>query len=285
MVTRRSFATGLLAAISTGARAQGRDKRLCVFGIGGTSNAIGAGDPGKSPKVPPAVLAYDVRNRKIVPGNDPLPQSGGTGSPWPAFGAAFNSATGMNVMLVQCAGGGYQTAKLWSRDKRGEHWDVGGSRVSLMFLALDDALKEAKRAGYDARLSGVLWCHGETEGAAFFHIPDFLTPDEYKAVFRTMVERFRRYYSPTLPFYIFRTGSPDPKGPAAAIEPGYAMVRAAQEELARTLPNVIIASRLAVQFAQRGQLLADILYNQDANNELGRNGASNVAASKLWNVW
>jgi hypothetical protein len=285
MITRRIITSGLLATVATGARAQPLG-RLCVFGIGGTHNAIGGADPATSPKVPKGVLAYNDKDRRLVPANDPLPGGQG-GSPWPAFGAAFQKATGVNVMLVQCAGGWYQTAKLGQQrgDSR-SHWDAGGSLVSLALLTLDGALTAAKRAGYDARLSGILWCQGESEGT-YIHLlpPGIVTPDDYKAAFRKMVERFRSYYSPTLPFYIFRTGSVDPKSAEAAWESSYALIRAAQEELAKTIPHVIIASRLALRFAERGQLVEAIMFNQDANNDLGRDGAANVAASKLWDRW
>ena len=274
----------MLASVATNGLAQGRAQRLCVFGIGGARNAQGGDDRAKSPKVPKGVLAYDARERRLVPADDPLPGGVG-GSPWPAFGVAFQRASGVNLTFVQCAGGGYQTAKLGSRTGARTHWDLGGSLVSLMFLTLDDALKFAKNAGYDARLSGILWCQGEDEGSILHSVPNFITVEEYKTAFRNMVARFRAYYSPTLPFYIFRTGSPDPKGPAAPTEPGFALIRNAQEDLAKTIPNVIIASRLATQFAERGQLIANIIYNQEANNELGRDGALNVVASKLWNVW
>jgi hypothetical protein len=283
MISRRIITSGLFATVATGARAQPLG-RLCVFDIGGTSNAIGGADPATSPKVPKGVLAYNDKDRQIVPANDPLPGGQG-GSPWPAFGAAFQKAAGANVMLVQCAGGAYQIAKLGQHRGTRSHWDAGGSLVSIALLTLDGALTAAKRAGYDARLSGILWCQGESEGTYIHLLPGFFTPDDYKAAFRRMVERFRSYYSPTLPFYIFRTGSIDPKGAAAAQESGYALIRAAQEELAKTIPHVIIASRLALRFAERGQLVADIMYTQDANNDLGRDGAANVAASKLWDRW
>jgi hypothetical protein len=263
-------------------------KKVCVFPIGGQSNAVGSSErPG--PLVPYPVWVY-VPNAPTPwrYANDPLP-GGGTGSPWPAYGSEFYHQTGVTVLFVQTSmNGGYQTdvGRNINNPPLSESWDVSGTRVPNAFALTDAALAWTTSIGLDAKVCGVLWFQGESEANGISWNPTVVTKAIYKTALQTMIGRFRDKYSPTLPFYIFRTGAPKAGSPPSMTAAnGYAAVREAQEETAAELPATLIATRRALTHAVRSMLVDDIHLNQAANDELGLDAAKRVAASGLWNRW
>lgn len=265
-------------------------QKLCIFPIGGQSNAAGQAER-RGPDVPFPVQVYSIANGWSY-GNDPLPH-GGLGSPWPAFGSEFYNLTGETIMFVQTAfNGGYQcdVNRNITPNNPVASWDVQGTAVPNAFAEIDAALAWAASLGIDARVCGMNWFQGESEGNGISWYPNIMNKQIYKTALKTMIDRFQTRYTvsgaPKLPFYIFQTGMPR-VGSAASISAGagYSQVRDAQEETAKEMPGVMIATRLALQSAFRQMMVDDVHYNQDANNEMGMDAARRVVASGLWNRW
>jgi hypothetical protein len=300
MISLRSFFAGLiaLASLATAVPAPAfASEKMCLFGIGGQSNATGFGER-NGPNVPNTVWVYSVAAAGWGGfAQDPLPPVTGGGSMWPAFGSEFHNLTGIRVLFVKnTVNGGFQTdaANGIGGGPASASWDVNGTATPSMIAALQSALNWAASSGYDVKLCGMLWAQGEAEGNGIFQFPATVTKAVYKSAHLTMEGRFRTAFSdPAFPFYIFRTGSLSSavlSMPAnAGIDTGYAQVRAAQEEIVAASSYNLMASRMSLAGAARNQLIdpatSGVHYNQDLNDAMGLDAARRIVASGLWNRW
>lgn len=269
-------------------------EKMCVFGMGGQSNAEGFGER-SGPNVPNTVWNFKVAAPYWEMAND----IGNKGSMRPTFGSEFYNLTGIRVLFVRnTVNGGYQTDAangISGAPDPGASFDVNGTATPAMIAAINAAMNWAASAGgFHVKPCGMLWSQGESEGNGIFQFPAIVTKTIYKNAFLTMTARFRTAFSdPAFPFYIFRTGALSNEVlsiPAlAGIDTGYSQIRDAQEELAVASPYNLMASRLSLQGHARNQMVLPftqgVHYNQDLNDEMGLDGARRVVASGLWNRW
>jgi len=118
-----------------------------VFIAAGQSNAANFGSPAQSP-TDDRVSALTAGFKGWQLAADPQPNSNGSmGSPWPDFGSAFASSTGIPVAVVAVAVGHTEVGQ----------WQPGGS----LYPALKAAMAKFGPGGFRA----VLWHQGETDAA------------------------------------------------------------------------------------------------------------------------
>lgn len=266
-------------------------EKMCIFGMGGQSNAEGFGErPG--PNVPNTVWLYKTSSPFWEIANDAT----NAGSMRPNFGSEIYNLTGVRVLFVKnTVTGGFQTdaGNGISSGPASASWDVNGTATPTMLTALTNAMTWALAAGFDAKHCGMLWAQGEAEGNGIVWNPTVVTKQIYKDALITMIGRFRTEFGSTYPFYIFKTGALSNQVLAlpanSGLDVGYAAVRAAQEEVALLSSSNLIVSRMALAGQARNQLIdpatVGVHWNQDLNDAMGLDAARRVVASGLWDRW
>jgi hypothetical protein len=243
-----------------------------VFIIAGQSNAAGQGDQQKSPHVLSGKI-LQVYNGLITSANDPVGNAH-TGSAWPAFGKEYHALTGRAVAFVPTAVGG--TGLSAYADIGTGHWSghTFYGQIDLLgdsIAATQTTLAQLSHAGFTPTLMGVLWSQGENE-AMNIAKGGILTRDGYAQMLINVITRYRQNLGTELSFYIFKTGTDSNFDDA-----GFAVIRAAQDNVAATTPNTKIVFHGALSFAARGMLSDSVHYSQEGYNEMGAVGAQAIA--------
>lgn len=275
-----------------------------VFLVAGQSNAVGAANrqatdtPDPLPitvptgkvlqyKGPPyfadssGSLAMNLQGKgSITDANDPVGTSN-SNSAWPAFGKKYYELTGHRIAFVVVAAGGTSLSPLAEIPPNG-NWSPDlvstGNRLYGAYFMVDDALLGLKNAGYQPVLKGVLWSQGENDA---IYIDDHngvgYSGSDYQALLVKLIAALRARFSPTLPFYIFRTGT---EVIVHSDAPGYVAIRGAQDAIAQADPNTKVVFRGAISFPCRGLMstIDGIHYRTAGYNEMGEVGAQNVVA-------
>lgn len=257
-----------------------------VFLIGGQSNAVGhtyVTDTVDSPSVPSGKVLqyhYDAGNY-LIDANDPVGHSthsanwdpshasspnGEIGSAWPAFGMSYYYATGRMICFVQKAVAG--SSQVSANQTGTGTWDTNGSLFGASVTTLDQALAYLATRGYAPVFKGILWHQGETDAIG--------TTTNYQTRLTTMLSTYRSLYGTTMPFYIFQLGT---YGPPTSYTDAYKVVRTAQETVAAADPYTKIVWRGGIDLYARGLMSDAYHYKQQALNEMGVTGASNVISS------
>jgi hypothetical protein len=253
---------------------ESRLNAIDVFLIAGQSNAVGEGDKDKSPKVISGKV-LQVYNGTLSDANDPVGNAM-TGSAWPAFGNEYHRISGRSIAFIPAAKGG--TGMSPYADVGTGHWsgytipsshDLLGISIEKTAAAL--GLLAAK--GFAPNFKGILWSQGENE-AANISSGASLTQNDVEAMLNGVITRYRKHLAGDWGFYIFKTGID-----TNTDDSGYAIVRAAQENVARTQAHVKIIFKSAVDFAKRGLMKDHVHYSQKAYNEMGTIGARNLLGS------
>lgn len=263
----------LFARVTTapgGWRSLTRTNEIDVFLVAGQSNAQGHGDASLSPTPEPGT-AFQYDAGSISAAVDPVGNAS-TGSAWPSFAIAYYSATGRKVAFVPTAvGGSAQTA---AADDGAGNWSPSGALFDASLTQVNEALGAFADAGYVPVFRGVLWAQGEKD-ASEIHAGT-ITVADYKSALQTMIADYRDAFGTSMPFYIVRLGAR-----TTAVEAGFAEVRNAQEEVARSDGNTQIAVRTSADFISRdGYLEPDgVHYSQYGLNELGRIAAANIVSA------
>lgn len=284
----RSLLPLLLLALAQPAIA---GEKMCLFGMGGQSNAEGFGERA-GPNVPNTVWLYQTTSPYWSIANEVA----GNGSMRANFGSEFYNLTGIRVLFVKnTVNGGFQTdaGNSISSGPASASWDVNGTATPTMISTLNAAMTWALAAGFDAQHCGMLWAQGEAEGNGIVWNPTVVTKQIYKDALITMIGRFRTELGSTYPFNIIKTGALSNAVLAlpanSGLDGGYAQVRAAQEEVAALSSYNLIASRMALAGQARNQLIdpntVGVHWNQDLNDAMGLDAARRVVASGLWNRW
>ena len=239
-----------------------------VFLIAGQSNAVGyPGSSAGSPAVPAGkVLQY--YNGTISDANDPVGNAQ-SGSAWPAFGAAYYSATGHRIAFVPAAVGG--SGQLATSDTGTGNWSQTGSLFTSSTNKLDAAMTALGGAGYTPTFKGVLWSQGENDAIKINS--GTVTASGYQSGLVSMIARYRERYGSSMPFYIFQTGTSPNESDA-----GYAAVRNAQAQVDTGDSLTWLVFGGAYGFAGRGLMADTYHYTQTGYNEMGTVGAQNVVA-------
>ncbi len=261
-------AIGLVAVLAADAPALSAGEPIDVFLVAGQSNAKGAGDASASPQVP-AGWVYEFYSNKIRVANDPV-GGASTGSAWPAFGIAYHTATGRRILFVPCAVGG--TAQEAAADSGNGNWDVNSPLLADSMTEVDVAMAAAAKAGYAPVFKGVLWAQGERDGEAMNNGVQGVSQAGYEAALKTMIATYRAHFGSAMPFFLFKTGTE-----VGLNDVGFASVRAAQEDVGQSDPYAFVVFRGAYDFWWQMEMKNYVHYAQPGYNEMGTDGAGNVA--------
>jgi hypothetical protein len=239
-----------------------------VFLVAGQSNATGVGDASQAPR-PLSGTVFNYYNGTISE-FDPVDPN--TGSAWPSFGVTYYDLTGHKILFVLSAIGGTCQTDQCAAYSHALSWDVNGTLMQPSITALDAAMSALTAAGYTSVLKGVLWDQGEGDAEAING--GAVSPAAYQSALTATIGRYRAHYGPSLPFYIFQTGTEPGQ------ETGYAAVRNAQMQVAASDPNTKVIFQDAVNFPSKGWMQSDNLhYTQPGYNEMGKQGAQNVVSA------
>lgn len=259
-----------------------------VFLIAGQSNAVGQGTATLAPTVVHNAILEYCANGAIQDANDPVCSAisvanNSTGSAWPSFGQSYYAATGRSILFVLVGVGG--TGQVAISGDGGANWDTTGSLFPQAISILNTALTSISAQNMSPQFKGVLWSQGEHDAAQISLGNE--TIGQYTTAFVNMISRFRRatiggQTYPSMPFYIFRTGTE-----VGVSDSSYAQIRAAQEQVAAgdTLLTRIVF-RDASDFPALGNMSSGspiVHYNQPGYNMMGWIGAANVLAAQSRN--
>lgn len=260
-----------------------KGNEIDVFLIAGQSNAMGAGDSLLSPKVSNNVL--QVVGGQIKVANDPIGIDIGvtsndaqTGSAWPAFGNTYYNATGKKIAFVPSARDGSSQTDVAKTGSFGT-WDTTGVLFDSAVARVNSSMATLSAAGYKPVFKGILWCQGEADGKAINR--GLMTQADYIAALKKMINRFRSQLNlPTMPFYIFRTGTK-----TDTLDLGYYEIRDAQQVVANIDTfKVNIVFYNAIDYPARG-LMSDVAhFTQAGYNEMGSLGAAAVVSGRVSNI-
>lgn len=248
-----------------------------VFIIAGQSNAVGEGKKDLSPKVTSSKV-LQVYNNVITDANDPVGNAQ-DGSAWPAFGNEYHALSGRSIAFIPTATGGSGLSPY--ADLGTGHWSYHTfyGQIDLLGNAIEktkEALDLLSQSAFTPELKGVLWSQGENE-AVNMTMGSNLTQQDYETQLGGVIKRFREHLGDELPFYIFKTGTDtrlDQKRNILCPDHlGYAVIRAAQDNVAATTPRTKIVYADAYTFGERGWLSDGLHYSQEGYNEMGRMGA------------
>lgn len=243
-----------------------------LFIAAGQSNAVGMADSSLSVAVPSgAGFEYKYKRDRLEPLKDPVGEpelnfgQAQTGSLWPSFAASYNRLSGKEVIIIPAARGGS------SCDHRAELGNMGtwDSVGSMPLLA--GAVKKAKGARrlVHQKIDGIIWLQGERDANAIFDHQ--LTPKQYEASLKSVIERFRRGMGSMIPFYIVLTGNQRGREPR-----GNEAVRKVQQKIAGEVPAVYIVYKDTKDFESRHLMKDFVHYNQKALNQMGKSIAQKI---------
>lgn len=276
---RRFYSTLAAVVLSTVAAIA---EPICVVPTTGQSPASGFGDTAQAPA--PIALqdgtygVYKFQNSAISPATEPICDACG-GAPWIALANEFFIQTSTKVLLVSAAGGllSAQAGIYYSIP----YYDDGGTLTPAGFVLVDAAIAAATAAGYQPRVCWLNFFGGESEGRAIIEAPSSsIGVADFKTAFANVKRAWRDKYAANLLLVIFRTGTLT--GALTNLEPGFALIRTAQEEIAEEDARVIVGTRLTTECAALYGLLQDIHPNQTCNNRLGADAARTIVSSGKW---
>lgn len=239
-----------------------------IFAIGGQSNASGQGDYLTSTVVPFG-NAVEYEEGFIKPLADPTRHYSttaagnvsNTGSLWPAFAAAYFTATGRRALIVGggVSGVGVTTSIGWAVDAT---WCNALAAKALAAKAFIES------KGGTATIRGVLWLGGETDATSA------VAKATFKTGMGTLHNNLRTLLSnPNLPMYILSVDQTTDSGQDAAfseIRDGLSEYAAADADAHLVLPYQ--------GYETAGMLEDTIHWNQTALNAAGVIVGTNVAA-------
>lgn len=246
-----------------------QQETMDIFLIAGQSNMVGQGNSATSPN-PSSNTVYQYHSSTFSQVTNEV-GAANTGSAWPSFGIKYYELTGRKICFVTSAVNG--SAQTTQADTGNGNWSTSGTLYSTSVTNVTNAISAVTAAGYTPVFKGVLWGQGENDARA---INDALvTALQYTTALTTMVTNYRTQFGANMPFYIFQTGTEPAEDPGT----GYLQIRNAQQAFADSEPLLnIMAFRNALTFADRSLLSDGLHYNQTGLNEMGEQGAINVAS-------
>jgi len=255
-------------------RAAGLDERPAiqeadVFLIGGQSNATGHGRSEASTPPPEGTAFEHVPHEGFEPLADPV-GTAKTGSAWPAFAAAYWTASRRHTVYVPASVGGTSIHPAANDN----WWGESGGLLYRALGRLRSAMVNLERAGITPRFRGLLWHQGETDAHAIDE--GRIEPADYRLAFETMIERYRQEVDDRqAPVYIFQLGRR-----SDGETPGFKNLRRIQQAVAASDPNVWLVFEGAAKFPTEGKMKDTLHYNQQGLDEMGWIGGQNVAENQ-----
>ena len=177
-----------------------------------------------------------------------------TGSMATAFANAYFLGTGVPIVGISASKGGSRISQ----------WQPGGAYLSDTITRLKSAEAFLQRSGCLIRRRCMLWCQGESDGDAG------TGRAEYVRSFVRMEEAMRREGVELC--FLVRIGH---YNGGEAVD--YGEIQAAQEQLARERPGVVMVSRGFSGMKARGWMKDMFHYYQAAYNEIGTEAGRNAA--------
>lgn len=248
------------------------DGPVDVFLVAGQSNANGLGDPDDAPSVPAGVAyEYDPETDRLDPLAEPVGPGDG-GSAWAAFAVEYYERTGRPVVLTSRAVNGAALHPDADVERGAGDWRAGGDYCRAAVDAVEGCLAALDDAGAEYEFRGLLWHQGESDAIAIHE--DYHTLANYEDAFRETMAWFREALDrPDLDVFLFGIGTRQ-----SGDDDGWRAVREAQGRFAEADPHVHRVSTCAVDFAEAGKMQDAYHYTQAGYDEMGREGARNVAA-------
>lgn len=242
-----------------------------LFLIAGQSNAVGMGckDGGEYNAIKnDKCFEYNVLDNSVININEPVGQTwksleSSKGCIVPAFADTFQKLSGDKVCIVTAARGGSSCHSKAELSDYGT-WDINGK---LFGDAINKTNKAIKKTGID--LKGIIWLQGERDANAI--LDGKLTAEEYYDSLVKLIERFRNIYGENLQFYIVQTGYQTDKPIKGSLA-----VRRAQLKVSENVEGVYIAYGKTNLFPEKGWLIDNVHYSQDALNDIGKEVAGYV---------
>lgn len=177
-----------------------------------------------------------------------------TGSLVTAFVNSYYEGTSTPIVGVSASKGGSSI----------DQWQPGGSFLRDAVSRLHAAMDFLVSAHYTVRHRYMLWCQGESDGDLF------RSAEEYQELFGKMLNEMLRCGIEKC--FLIRIGQYNGSG-----RQDYSTIIAAQDDIARNDPNVVLVSTAFATMKSRGLMKDDFHYFQQAYNEVGHEAGINAA--------
>jgi hypothetical protein len=232
-----------------------------MFAIAGQSNAVFVSTDGLSEVIPAGQAKQYYASALTEVRQDPIGNAN-TKSAWPMFANTFTALTGLGVIFVPVA---VVASGLYGTGTGGGTWNATGTLRGTAVAQIQAAQAAADAAGLAWRMGGILWSNGESDG------DQAVTQAQHFGALGTLLDYFEAqlgYSANCLPFIMARTGTRFPDD--APYQAQYKAIRDAQDQFARSRPNVAMGFVGAVNFVTRGLTQADFYhYNKIERDEMG----------------
>ena len=244
-----------------------------VFLCCGQSNMAGRGDAENAPTlIDGAGLEYRTvsDDTKLYPISEPFGKyendkyifnlgAGNvpylSGSMVTAFANAYYKATKTPIIAIASAQGGTSS----------EDWLPNGTKMTGALLRLTKTKNWLERMNYTVRNTYVLWCQGETDG------DNSVDVETYKSNVSNIIESF--ISAGVDKVFMIRIGNCNIEGSYDR----YKYIINAQNEIAKTNPNVVMVSCDFAGMRERGLMKDNFHYYQEGYNECGTYAGVNTA--------
>jgi hypothetical protein len=238
-----------------------------VFIVAGQSNAEGRGNSAQSPAVVGDSVEWDG-STITAPLADPV-GGASTGSAWPAFANAYETATSTAVCIIDAATGGRgllegSSTPAWS----------GNSLLNAAVDLAESATVALGAAGWSPTIRGVLWHGGESDAR---NVDLSTIEGDYQDELELLASRFEVALGGPTWFFVFRVGQRDDGADAD----GFTAVRAAQDAAVLNAERMVMVYDDCVNFPSYGWMGDDLHYTQDGYNDMGTTGGAVAGATVL----
>jgi len=247
------------------------DETIDVVLMGGQSNAVGDGTASESFEPPSgAGYEYDYSNDELIHLDDPVDQAT-NGSAWATFGAQYHEMTERKIVIVPAATSG--TAMHPDAKATNGVWGPTGSlldRAASRLSSCMDLIEGESWFAPPAKYRGMLWHQGERDSNAIDN--GKIVVDDYKSAFSWFLDELRNNFPYDGDLFMFQIGQP-----SEGDTEGFQNVREAQRTITQNNRDVPMVYDKCKTFVERGLMYNNLHYNQEGLNEMGIEGATNVA--------
>lgn len=174
------------------------------------------------------------------------------------FADRLFALTGIKSLMIEAAAGGSGLGAL-SMSSGTNHWGSDGTLRSAAETLATNALTFASIT----KLSGILWCQGETDALKFDSDTGY-TYDEGLTQMRAVIDWMRSTY-PGVPIYISETGDEDP----VLNSRGWRWIRAIQNQVSQEYSDVFVAFNGAKNFTLESKMVDNLHYNFEGYQAMG----------------
>lgn len=223
-----------------------------IFLLIGQSNALGMGDVNFAPTPNGKCFEY-VELDEIIPMRKFLDVSRGNGTIAPSFSLKWNELTGRSICFIHSAVDG-SMIKNWGHD-----------RYNYLLNTLDKYKRGIETISriYSINKQCAIWIQGESDGKYG------TDPLYYRERLKLLVNDLRSLGIENV--FLSLTAYWD-----GVCDKRIHNIAATQIITAEESENLFVGSNIALSFRERGLLIDEVHYSQEALNELGENLAYNI---------